>query len=526
MPKLKSFFVCKHMSDGKIKLNIYKRASLVIQMIEKFTVSADTVITESLVPSEISIAGDKIFQPTKADKAVLVDDAKSLWAKMIDENNWSVKITHDTYLKLYQLSKPVIADFDCMIIDEAQDCNFAMLDIIMAQNCPKILVGDPHQQIYAFRGARNSLNSVQATHVYYLTQSFRFGPQIAYVASCILETLKNQFAKTLVGGTQKDFIDGTKVGQVAVIARTNAMLFNEAIRLLCDRNEYRRASFVGGLSSYGLDQLLDILYLKLADDGLPDQRSKIKDKFILKFESFKKMKSYAEHSEDEDLHGRIKQVLLHQLHLKRYIEKIKDIASGPMETAEIIFTTAHKAKGLEFDTVCLTADFSVGMAPYRNDYMKSSVDEFNILYVAATRAKKSLFLSSALYYVLIAAREMCEYPVRRCLPVDAKCFSCNQVIVDTKCLVLYRRQITIYPAQVLTSGHLCITCATDPVSSSEVLHPTLGEFSDFYNYAHESFKNIVGHSANEPTDDEDLYDARYCKLLREAMGDGIVSEQF
>lgn len=33
-----------------------------------------------------------------------------------------VGITHDGYLKVYQLSKPSITDFDCLLIDEAQDC--------------------------------------------------------------------------------------------------------------------------------------------------------------------------------------------------------------------------------------------------------------------------------------------------------------------------------------------------------------------------------------------------------------------
>lgn len=44
------------------------------------------------------------------------------------------------------------------------------MDIMLSQNCGKILVGDPHQQIYTFRGAINALHSVTHTHIYYLTQ--------------------------------------------------------------------------------------------------------------------------------------------------------------------------------------------------------------------------------------------------------------------------------------------------------------------------------------------------------------------
>lgn len=104
------------------------------------------------------------------------------------------------YLKLWQLQspKPRLSDqYDVIFIDEAQDCtpgtpprghitfyttqvlgsNFSLLasnsvimDVLLSQHCGKILVGDPHQQIYTFRGAVNALNIVCHTHIYYLTQ--------------------------------------------------------------------------------------------------------------------------------------------------------------------------------------------------------------------------------------------------------------------------------------------------------------------------------------------------------------------
>lgn len=45
-----------------------------------------------------------------------------------------------------------------------------IMDIMLSQSCGKILVGDPHQQIYTFRGAVNALHAVPHTHIYYLTQ--------------------------------------------------------------------------------------------------------------------------------------------------------------------------------------------------------------------------------------------------------------------------------------------------------------------------------------------------------------------
>jgi len=46
----------------------------------------------------------------------------------------------------------------------------ALSDILINQSQAKILVGDPHQQIYAFRGAVNAMSRVSATNIFYLTQ--------------------------------------------------------------------------------------------------------------------------------------------------------------------------------------------------------------------------------------------------------------------------------------------------------------------------------------------------------------------
>ena len=75
----------------------------------------------------------------------------------------------------------------------------AIADILLSQQQPKVLVGDPHQQIYSFRGAVNAMNNLPATHTFYLTQSFRFGPEIAFAAASCLELLKGEKEKTLVG---------------------------------------------------------------------------------------------------------------------------------------------------------------------------------------------------------------------------------------------------------------------------------------------------------------------------------------
>ena len=45
-----------------------------------------------------------------------------------------------------------------------------MQSILEKQKCAKILVGDPHQQIYRFRGAVNAMDALKADKTAYLTQ--------------------------------------------------------------------------------------------------------------------------------------------------------------------------------------------------------------------------------------------------------------------------------------------------------------------------------------------------------------------
>jgi superfamily I DNA/RNA helicase len=40
--------------------------------------------------------------------------------------------------------------------------NLPMLDVCLKQSTPKFIVGDPHQQIYAFNGAVNGMNQVKS----------------------------------------------------------------------------------------------------------------------------------------------------------------------------------------------------------------------------------------------------------------------------------------------------------------------------------------------------------------------------
>ena len=106
-------------------------------------------------------------------------------------NIGEIDISHDFYLKKFQLSNPVLY-YDYILFDEGQDASPAMLDIFFKQKAIKVIVGDTHQQIYGWRFAVNSLEKADYK-VYNLSTCFRFSQDIANLAMGILE-LKNLIA--------------------------------------------------------------------------------------------------------------------------------------------------------------------------------------------------------------------------------------------------------------------------------------------------------------------------------------------
>ena len=77
-------------------------------------------------------------------------------------------------------------------------------------------------------------------------------------------------------------------------------------------------------------------------------------------------------------------------------KKIKDLITTIKEEANIIFTTTHKAKGMEYNQVIMTDDFITKkdiLNRKKNLSFASICEELNIYYVAASRAKFSISLA-------------------------------------------------------------------------------------------------------------------------------------
>ncbi|WP_445116767.1 AAA family ATPase [Acinetobacter sp. WZC-1] len=293
------------------------------------------------------------------------------WLESIDTRH-QAGIGHDIYLKLWALSDPVIPS-DYVLFDEAQDADPLMLGILLRQrNTQVIYVGDAHQQIYAWRGAVNAMQQMPLPESR-LTTSFRFGEPIADIANHLLGALDetvpllgNPDAKSTV--TNKPH---TRMRD-AILCRTNA----RAMELLLS------GLVQGDKVSLQADHVKLNRFVDAA--SLLKQGKRVTDVPELAwFNSWHDVHEYCETHDGSDIKPLVRLVDDHGTDpLKKALAKIT-----PIEQADYVISTAHKAKGLEWNRVHLEDDYQFKINGLEH---KISDEELRLLYVACTRAKVSL----------------------------------------------------------------------------------------------------------------------------------------
>lgn len=305
-----------------------------------------------------------------------------------------IEIIHDFYLKKFQLSKPNLG-YDYILFDEGQDASPAMLDVFLDQNATKVIVGDSHQQIYSWRYAVNSLESVNFCALP-LTISFRFPQDIANLAVEILKwklLISEQQILNIKGAGGKD---SRKLK--ATLARTNLGLLSKAIDFVTEKPQPQSIYFEGNINSYFYADegasLFDVLNL------YNNNHKMIKDDLIKNMNDFSELEEYVDKTEDSQLSMLIEIVKKYENDLPRLIRLMRDSAVESKNDAKMIFSTVHRSKGMEYGTVYLNDDFVSERKIKRLVEKQNEIpidvnkinEEINILYVAVTRAINNLFI--------------------------------------------------------------------------------------------------------------------------------------
>jgi len=337
-----------------------------------------------------------------------------------------IAVTHDFYLKKFQLSQPELP-YDYILFDEGQDASAAMLSVFLKQKATKIIVGDVHQQIYGWRYAINSLQQVDFP-VYNLSSSFRFDDEIGLIANKIIAWKKQLQLKDTVKITGAGQLSGN-IKTKATLGRTNLGLLLNAISQW-QRGDIKNVYFEGNINSYTFADegasLYDILNLY---NGKAD---KIKDKLIGSMKTMKELEDYIQKTEDNSLGMIVEVVKEFGNRLPSLIAELKNNHTKQKEDAEMIFSTVHRCKGMEYDEVTLLNDFineaklQKQIEQYGGEKMNDSgrnrlAEEINVLYVAATRAKAKLIIPpeiNPLKSIQVAESPLLSRPATRYKPAN------------------------------------------------------------------------------------------------------------
>lgn len=332
----------------------------------------------------------KLLKLLNSNKEKLLAHLKYILSAM---KNKKIPAIHDFYLKMFFLNKKVSTNlgYDLILVDEAQDISDVMIGIVEAQNCRRIYVGDSFQQIYSFRYATNALDKIDLPS-FDLSQSFRFSNTYAKLIEKSLNKLyETQESKLLkISGIQtstkngKNAIDKTK--QYTIISRTSFALMQELINYL--HKDYK-LYFEGSYESYSFmnQTVYSIFYLK------QKKNEKITLDEIKEFESIYELEQFAKDTKNQDYLNIIKFINTYGDNIFEINKKIKQKITLNKDEADIILTTTHKSKGLEYEQVVLSDDF-ITKKDIDNPQNKISsiklIEELNILYVALTRVKKAI----------------------------------------------------------------------------------------------------------------------------------------
>jgi hypothetical protein len=354
-------------ATGKAPLAPQQTARLALATVKRFCRSADAEITRWHVPPVPGLTEHPAIWRALAE--AVVPFARKAWQDLTALTGGRLRFEHDIYLKLYQLSGPVL-DYDYILVDEAQDLNPTVKAIVDNQtHLQRILVGDRSQAINGWNGAIDAMEHFDGKRLY-LSESFRFGPAIAAEANKWLDILGADLR--LTGSGPADSRLGTLDFPDAVLCRTNGTALAEVIAATAAG---RRVALVGGGDEIE----------RLARAALDLQTGRgTEHPELMAFTSWNEVVEYA--SDDEsgsDLKTLVKIVEDHGAEdLIRLVKGLTD-----ERYAQVTVSTSHKSKGREWNSVRVAGDFREPKATEQNPDPVLSREDAMLAYVTVTRAK-------------------------------------------------------------------------------------------------------------------------------------------
>lgn len=357
---------------NKMMLSSVQQAHMVLSGIKNFCQSGDENITSSHIVESGRLLG--LSEPDKnALREFVLHQADTVWQLMKNAES-AIPLGHDGYLKLWSLGNPIL-EYEHIFLDEAQDTSEVVISVLDKQSTQLILVGDSHQQIYEWRGAVDAMRKFNTEKSTQLTQSFRFGEVLASAASRVLQNLNE--TRRLRGNTGI----ATKIVESgsaqAILTRTNSTVIEEVLAAL---ENGVKPHIIGGFS----EQMQMIKAVYDLKKGIPSVHPE--------FYGFLNWAEAVDFSESEEGQGIRPFVSLVEQHgVGRIYYALKGSVKEEAH-ADIVISTAHKAKGRQWESVKIANDFG----SVNSESGPIPDEEIRLFYVAITRAKIKLVIPSIL----------------------------------------------------------------------------------------------------------------------------------
>jgi hypothetical protein len=359
----------------KLVLDGFTQARLAADAIDKFANSADTKLTEWHVSIPVVGPGEAAIQAARSYIAKL---AWTLWNQSAKPSS-NLRFTMNHAFKLL-VESGADQHYDVVIVDEAQDSNDATMKFLKNQKGAQgIMIGDPAQSLYAWRGATDQILRHDGPRLY-LTQSFRFGEQVAAEA---MKHLPHTLTGVTIKGlpTIKDIVSqGDMEDPDVVLTRTNAGAMTYAMSYLMAG---KRVALVRGTK-----QILDLAYA--ARDLMSGRKARSLE--LSAFDNWSELVEYTKEPGGGHLKAIVK--LIDAYGVSKLIDACNRMTRYN-QPHDVAVTTCHSIKGLEWDSVQIGDDFFEPEEVENPDSLEMEqgiIDrhEAMIHYVAVTRAKKHL----------------------------------------------------------------------------------------------------------------------------------------
>lgn len=394
---------------GKIETNAYKyqalaserfgysrdEQNLVASIISDFQLNDDPIyLDESEWTADycLSFMSDQFKFELDCPPDKLVDFVEDAMALLRDEAAKLKKVTFDDmlfFLAYYARKRRwFLRDYDCVVVDEAQDVSPIRKYILTLLSKRLIQVGDTRQAIYAFAGAMTNamddLDDVFNCKSYPLSITWRCSTSVIEEASHIVGPFlqarpdANEGSVTDIMYTQ--FLNSSLDQSCMVVCRMNSPLIKLALALLKRRTPFNF------MSDFPERLIKRVQKLAVGTSGMASFKTALNTYYDGKLKDAGDNKSLAKRIEDE------RETLLYVASESRCVE---DVVTSLQELARsstgVVLATGHKAKGLEAVNVfILRPDLTPAPWVDQETNPEQYQQELNLKYVMITRAKHNL----------------------------------------------------------------------------------------------------------------------------------------